>query len=205
MLGRSVFVAAALLSTGALASTWKVNRNERDPFAKDTSTFIASTIEEGSQLFVRCLEGSLSFSVAIDANSTGHTNLAVVQIVADEKDSISASGGVIASTDIETWLQFGDEYVVSYLQGAKKFWVRVNWDSVAFTFPFTGGASFDHVLKRARKACGVPSVEDASPEPEPTPLPPRADATETQTSRSAADECLHAWIKDASVVCPPVR
>lgn len=161
-------VCVTVASSGALAANWSISKNEQDPFDKDRATFVASTTEGGKTLAVRCLEGELSFAVFLDPGSVTAGDEVQVRIVADGKDPTSATGGVLAASVYAVGIQFGGAEVMDYLQGAKKYYLRLSGGSASLTFGFTGGRSFDDVMNRARKACGEAQTSPPAPTPSPT-------------------------------------
>lgn len=154
-----------VLSSPALSANWTITKNEQDPFDKEKATFVAATIENGRSFAVRCLEGELSFAITLGPGAGSQQDEFELRIVADGKNPIDASGAVLGASVFGVGVQFGNVGVMDYLQGAKKYWLRVSGPAATETIGFTGGRSFDDMMNRARKACGE------APEPAPVPSP----------------------------------
>jgi len=189
MLRVGIFAAVLCYCNVAHASYWTVQKNERDPFDKTKGTFVATTVEDGHALAVRCLEGTLSLALSIPSGSLDRGETLDVKIVSDEKDPISTEGGVLNSNVMFALVQFGDEDTLKYLAGSKKFFFRTTTTSSTNTFGFTGGKSFEDTIRKAEVACGAamtptsPQIQTTSPSPSPT-----AQASTNWTNKDCSKE-----------------
>lgn len=166
---RVAIVATTLCFCGvAQASYWTVQKNERDPFDKTKGTFVASTVEDGHALAIRCLQGEVSLALSIPSGSLDRGENIDVKVVSDEKNPTSTTGVVLNSNVMFALVQFGDEETLSYLTGAKKFFFRTTTTSSTNTFGFTGGKSFEDTVRKAQIACGVAQAPASPPTPSPT-------------------------------------
>jgi hypothetical protein len=169
MLRLSIFAMCILLSSAANASYWKIEKNEKDPFDKSKSTFVAATIENGHALAVRCIEGTISFAFSIPSGSVTQDEDLDIKVVADGKDPVTSRGVVLTSNLLMAMIQFGDETTADYLKGAKKFFLRTVANDQSNTFGFTGGKSLDESLVKAKAACGIAQTQISQPTAEPSP------------------------------------
>ena len=157
-------IATALSASPALAG-WTVQKSEADPFAPNgTSTFIAMELGEGSGLSIRCLEGTISLLLVVQASGASRGDPASVKLIADAKGVLDDDDAqVISATPLLTGVQFGGESTLDYLEGAQKLSLRYELRGFAATVSFAGGQSMDGIIDKALKACGKASEPQASP------------------------------------------
>lgn len=151
------------------AAGWIVQENEQDPFDKTRSTFIALSKSEANMewLAIRCLDGDISLLVAAGASNASHGEQSELKIVADSLPVRDEKAVVLAATNSETDVQFGDQSTLEYLKGAQKVSVRYSLGGVLSTSSFSGGKSLADLIKKALTACGEIEAEPTEP---PAPL-----------------------------------
>jgi hypothetical protein len=159
-----VVIAAALSASPALAG-WTVQKSEADPFAPHgESTFIAMELGERSGLSIRCLEGTISLLLVVQASGASQGDPASVKLIADAKGVLDDNDAqVISATPLLTGVQFGDESTLDYLKGAQKLSLRYELRGFAATVSFAGGTSMDGIIDKALKACAKASEPQAPP------------------------------------------
>jgi hypothetical protein len=154
---KTIALCATLLTLASPAfAGWVTMKNEPDPFEPSKSTFVAGDFEARSGLGIRCMQGSISLMlVDVGASNAALGDHAPLKIVVDGQPPRDEDEAIVTTATNETTnVQFGDETTLSYLKGAKKFWVRYTVGGTMQTQAFGGGKSLDDVIQKALKACG---------------------------------------------------
>jgi hypothetical protein len=170
-----------------LAAGWFVQKNEQVPFDKSKSTFIATTMNAGEALALRCLEGTVSLLVATGASNASAGDQVDLKIVADNKDVQEETAEVINSTNFATAIQFGDESLLDYLEGVQKISVRMTVAGATTTVSFLGGRTLNDVIAKTRKACGLEQIEPSKAPPASASAPQVVPGPKTQACKAQFD------------------
>jgi hypothetical protein len=149
-----------LLHTGRIEpyrrTGWAVEKDEKDPFDNKKALYVASALAVGdssSDWAIRCIEGRVSMLVNMRTTGAVANSGADVSIAVPGLPVRAEIGVVLASTSSETSVQFGSEYTIDYLSGAKNVSVRLDIQGVRITEDFPVGPDLDGVVARALKAC----------------------------------------------------
>jgi hypothetical protein len=135
---------------------WVTEKDEKDPFDNKEALYVASALAVGdssSDWAIRCIEGRVSMLVNMRTTGAVANSGADVSIAVPGLPVRAEIGVVLASTSSETSVQFGSEYTIDYLSGAKNVSVRLDIQGVRITEDFPVGPDLDGVVARALKAC----------------------------------------------------
>ena len=123
---------------------------EKDPFG-DADKYIAITVQKGSTLAVRCLNGELNLSFFVSSRAREGEE-AEVKLRLDEGRIETFDGGVVGSNLYGAAIQAGDGRFIAKMATAKQLAMKYSIKGVGSTYTFDL-RGIDKVVAGARKAC----------------------------------------------------